>query len=458
MDQSTKIYNQLPVWAQNTICTLYGYKEYQTRFTKTFDAYLEFLLKSERFTSQEISNYQDEQLQSLVKYSYEHVEFYNNLFKANKLTPSDIKSKNDLYKLPVLTKEDVRKAGKALISDASEQNKLIHKHTSGTTGKSLSFYTSAKAISFQWAVWWRHRNRFGVNLKDWHLNFTGKLVTPAQQNRPPYWRWNLPMHQALINMQHLQENKILSITEFIDKNNFKFFSGYPSIISDYCSKAIDLGLSLTNKPRYIFTGAENILDYQRNVMSNFTDAVISDQYGFTEGCGNASQCEHFNYHEDFEFGIIECADGVEKDGLKTGKIICTGFANYDFPFIRYEVGDIGTWSNEKCKCGRQSAVLKRIEGRIDDFVLTPEGNKIMRFDYIFKEAINVKECQVVQEKLGEVKLRIVKRSGYNKSDELTIKKLVSEWISKSIEVKFDYVNEIEKSNTGKFKAVVSNIK
>ena len=185
---------------------------------------------------------------------------------------------------------------------------------------------------------------------------------------------------------------------------------------------------------------------------------MTDQYGLSEGCGNASQCPKFVYHEDFEFGIIECVDPVSiSENQVRGKIVCTGFSNRAFPFIRYDTGDIGIWAKNGflCQCGRRSTVLSAIEGREDNYVITPEGNRIMRFDYVFKDASNVKECQVVQERLSEVTLRMVIRPAYTSRDEETIRKEIRRWISPRLNVSFEYVDEIKRDRNGKFKAVES---
>jgi phenylacetate-CoA ligase len=88
-------------------------------------------------------------------------------------------------------------------------------------------------------------------------------------------------------------------------------------------------------------------------------------------------------------------------------------------------------------------------------VVTPEGNRIMRFDYIFKETANVKECQVVQEKLGEIILRIVIRPGYASRDEEAVRKEIRRWISPRLNISFEYIDEIQRDGSGKFKAVKS---
>ena len=191
-----------------------------------------------------------------------------------------------------------------------------------------------------------------------------------------------------------------------------------------------------------------------------TGAILTDQYGFTEGAGNASQCEYFNHHIDFEFGILECVDPETlENGDVRGKIVCTGFANQAFPFIRYEVGDMGVWASDdfECQCGRKSPVLKRIEGRVEDYVITPEGKRIMRFDYIFKDTDQIKEAQVVQKKHGSIEINIVRREGYSSETENDLSNQVKEWISPNIEVSYNYMTEIPRESNGKFRAVKSEL-
>src|SRR4029079_11326347 len=179
-------------------------------------------------------------------------------------------------------------------------------------------------------------------------------------------------------------------------------------------------------------------------------APVTDEYGFSEGCGNASRCEEDVFHEDFEYGILECGDGQQIDAdTRQGRIIATGFGNYAMPFIRYEVGDIGTWKDTICPCGRNSKVMTKINGRIEDYVLTPEGRKILRFDYIFKDTQNVRDVQVVQKKLGSVCLRIVRRLSYSASDEDVLRKEIKNRISSRLLVEFEYIDEIERESNGK---------
>jgi phenylacetate-CoA ligase len=453
-----QVYPRLPVFLQNAACWYYGTKQARVRFGREFDLRLRELLESEKWSAAEIEAYQNEKLRGLIRYAYENVPYYRERWTGLKLSPADIRSREDLAKLPVLTKEDVRQNFDRLVSEKAAKHDLVFRHTSGTTGKALHFYVTNAAIAFQWAVWWRHRMRFGVQPGAWHANFTGKRVVPLEQRTPPFWRWNKPLRQALLTMHHLTPEKISSVMEFLNSQHFEFYSGYPSIIHMLALHATAAGLRLKSPPRAVFTGAENMLDFQRRDIQKFTGAVLTDQYGCSEGCGNASHCSEFVYHEDFEFGIVE-GEKVQP-GNPARSILCTGFGCDAFPFVRYEVGDTAVWQDTQkaCACGRASNVLLRIDGRKDDYVITPEGTRIMRFDYVFKDVMNVKEVQVVQEQLGEIVVRAVRRPEYSQRDEDEIKREIQRWISPTLKLHFDYVKEIERERNGKFRAVLSRLK
>src|SRR5208282_107055 len=202
----------------------------RTRFGSIFEQRLRELVESEKYSAAEIEAYQNEKLRALIRHAFENIPYYRERWKSLRLSPDDIRKREDLIKLPVLTKEDVRQNADRLVSQKARKRDLLSRHTSGTTGKALHFYMGKEAIAFQWAVWWRHRLRFGVSPGACHVNFTGQRVVPITQRTPPYWRWNNPMHQVLINMQSLAPGKIASVMEFLNAQRFDFYTGYPSFI------------------------------------------------------------------------------------------------------------------------------------------------------------------------------------------------------------------------------------
>lgn len=366
---------------------------------------------------------------------------------------------DDLQKFPVLSKEDVRRYWMGMLSDEADKQTLIAHHTSGSTGKALDFFLSRKNLQFYWATVWRGRARAGIHKGDSHLNFTGKLVVPLQQNQPPYWRYNRALNQYMLNMQHVTAKKTPHIVRFINDCRPKFIVGYPSIIHSFTQFVEETGLKVEHIPLCMFPAAEKLYDFQREqILRVFPGMKIMEHYGFSENVASASKCINGHYHEDWELGHLELyAPEVSEKGM-TGTLLATGFKNTAMPFIRYDVGDTATFADRNCTCGLESRVITDIEGRKEDYVLTPEGTRIMRFDYLFKATRTVKECQVIQRQPGEIIIRVVRRTDYKQSDEQNIENLVHSMISPNMKVSFDYVTEIPRTKAGKFRAVISELK
>jgi len=452
------VYTHLPILLQNVACSIRGYQQKKLRYGGKFHKFLDWLEETEWWSRSEIESYQEEQLRRLMRHAYTTVPYYRKIMDPAGLRPDDISTIQDLSKLPILTKEDITNIDQFL-SRSFKRSKLVLVHTSGTTGKSLQFYQEPRAIQFRWAVWWRHRLRFAIKFDAPYATFTGLPAVPLDQTRPPYWRQNWPMRQTVFTMHHIVPSKVKAIVGRLNRGGFTYYSGYPSILYALAVLIEEQGLEITVPPKVIFTGAETLYQDQRQVIARVFKAPVTDQYGFSEGAGNASRCQHDLFHEDFEYGILECVDPEQIDETKTrGRIVATGFASYAMPFIRYDVGDIGIWEKVVCPCGRQSKVLTRIEGRLEDYVITPEGNKIMRFDYIFKDTHHIKEAQVIQRELGSICLRIVRRPEYNTRDEAFLREEVKRRVSPRLKVQFEYVDEIEREPNGKFRAVKSLLK
>ena len=454
-----EIYSHLPISIQNLLCSLYGYKLEHQRYNKEYYKIYDSLLYSDSWSKDKIRGYKEEHLNKTIEYAFMHCPYYRQRFKSAGLSPNDFTGLASLLKFPILTKEDVRANWKGMISDEYNTKKLIPYHTSGSTGKALDFYWTKHNLQFYWAVVWRGRHRFGINKGDCHLNFTGKIVVPIKQIKPPYWRFNKPLNQYMLNMQQLTPGKIMDIVNFINSTDIKFLVGYPSIINTFASLVLDNGLSVRNSISHIFSSAEKMYDDQKdNILRAFPQIEIVEHYGFSENVACASKCNKKVYHEDFELGHLELNNPIKTTDGYTGSMLATGFQNFAMPFIRYEIGDIATFSDKECSCGNKSQAIIDIEGRTEDYIITPEGTHIMRLDYIFKDTDSIKECQIVQNKLGSMLVRIIRRENYSEKDELKIRKEIKTMISPTIHVDFEYVNEIPRTKSGKFKAVVSNLK
>jgi phenylacetate-CoA ligase len=145
---------------------------------QSISKYLKFLMKSQWWSESDFKEYQNEKLRALIKHAYENVPYYTELFKKLKLTPADIKTTDDLYKLPILTKDIVRenvKNGK-IIAKNIPKRKMILSSSSGSTGEPLQYYITKDAESFSKACGIRGWYWMGYRLGDKYIKFTSQTI------------------------------------------------------------------------------------------------------------------------------------------------------------------------------------------------------------------------------------------------------------------------------------------
>jgi len=112
---------------------------------------------------------------------------------------------------------------------------------------------------------------------------------------------------------------------------------------------------------------------------------------------------------------------------------------------------------KKCPCGIPGRLVKSIDGRKEDYVLTPDGRRIGRLNHIFKNMVNIKECQIFQEHVERVVFRVVRGKGYTGKDEKMLLREARTRLGTQIVIDIDYVEAIERTSRGKLRFVISKV-
>ena len=95
---------------------------------------------------------------------------------------------------------------------------------------------------------------------------------------------------------------------------------------------------------------------------------------------------------------------------------------------------------------------------IEDYIITPDGRWVGRLDHLFKTSINVREAQIIQDSISELIVKIVPNNYYSSLDEKHILKEAKLRLGTDMKIIFEYVEEIPRLKSGKYKFVVSNLK
>lgn len=456
---SNFIYDSSPVCIQNSLLSLEGRRLWEQRFDREFEKVTELWEKTQWLSRHELVEYQNENLNLLIKHSYETVPYYQRVMKERKLSPKDIKKVTDLHKLPILTKDILRANFKELIS-TTPNSKLYEGHSSGTTGTPINVLWDRKVIIVHNAALWRHRSWAGFEFGRSYASLLGRVIVPIKQKKPPFWRHNKPWNQLFLSSFHLEEKNLPYYLEAMKQYGIEALQAYPStayILARYLQQAGEY-FSL----KYIFTSSETLLDLQREVIEERFKCKIYDCYGLAERVMYAGECpSHEGYHLYMEYGITELVNEyneVVNDG-KYGRLLATGLNNYGMPLIRYEVGDISAYKTDKCSCERGLPLLEAITTKAEDIVVTNDGRFISSsvLTHPFKPMDNIEKSQIIQETPEELIIKIVKRANYSDKDTKILLREMYKRVGDAMKIKVEFVNDIPCSSNGKYRWVISKV-
>jgi phenylacetate-CoA ligase len=236
--------------------------------------------------------------------------------------------------------------------------------------------------------------------------------------------------------------------------------GYASSMYSMAQTAIEKGIP--SVPLNVaLSNAEPLYRNQREAISQAFQCSVREAYGMAEIVCTASECAEGRMHLWPEVGMVEVFDDTSDELMApsdTGRLICTGLLNADMPLIRYEVGDRGSLAHGevKCNCGGSLPVLKQVEGRLDDVILTRDGRKVGRLDPVFKADLKIREAQIIQEDFDTIRVKFIPAIGYQEQDGLAIASRLHDRLG-DMDIILEPVNQIPRNANGKFKAVVSRI-
>jgi len=446
----------MPSAIQNIFVSIAGANLSRKKFAPGFSKLLTHIEETQWWPRDQLIEYQASKLRELVTFAYEHSKYYYKILNKNNLKPEDIKGVEDLTKMPMLTKEDLRTRISEITPIKRNDLGLELKHTSGTTGTALHFYWDRLAIMKEYAFVARHRRWARIEPFDLQATFGGRIIVPITQKSPPFWRNNLAEKQVFFSMYHLSEKNAIHYLKKLKKMHPRFIQGYPSMIFAIAKFSLEQGIDITGS-KAIFTSSETLLQNQRRSIEKAFGCKVYDWYGNAELAASIGQCEKGRYHLNSEYCIIEIENDNDFKTNDVGEMICTSFINHGTPIIRYKVGDIARLSSSKCPCGRGLPVIEEIIGRCDDMLITPKGSYIGRMDHVFKDALMIKEAQIIQEAIDELKVLIVIREGFSQSDFEMLKKEFQTRLGNEMKLRFEIVDGIPREPNGKFRSVISRI-
>ncbi len=365
---------------------------------------LKIIEESQWFSYAKLKEMQWKKLQQLVSIASENTPYYKEIFKTNKININDIKSYEDFLRIPILTKEAVRNSFNQLLN-SKYRGKFYKDKTSGSMGLPLETLHSLEFESLVIAGQWRARRWFGVDIGQRALYIWGSPLDSAWQEYIAKAKARLK-NIMLVSAFELSEEMLEKAWQRIKRFRPHYIYGYAFSIyklAEYIRKSKQ---TVQFRCKGIFTTAETIFAYQREIIASIFACSVSQEYGSSEVGAFAYECPHRNLHIYLENIFIEfLRDNKPVRSGETGEIVVTPLTNHCMPLIRYKLGDMGSFLDKKCSCGRGLPLMDLKIAKITDIITAPKGNLISSeiFDYINLELMKrgikgIKYFRVNQEK------------------------------------------------------------
>ena len=312
---------------------------------------------------------QEERLRKIVRYCYEKIPVYKIKFKDAGITPDDVKTLDDLEKIPFTTKEDLRKAYPfGMLATGLSEVLELHA-SSGTTGHPTTCaYTKndldvwSKVMARIYASAGTRKgdivhNAYGYGLFTGGLGFhygalaVGATVLPIAAGNT----------ERQIKLAKEYGTTILACTP-----------SYAAHLGEYAREKMGINPVEELKWKSGLFGAEAWSEELRRRIEELLGLEAFDIYGLSEviGPGVSVECpQHDGLHifeDHFIPEIIDPETGEKLEEGKTGELVLTTLTREATPVLRFRTGDITSFKTEECSCGRTMGKMSRILGRADD--------------------------------------------------------------------------------------------
>lgn len=431
---------------------LIAQKCYQIFRKKTWCTYNE-LKKMEYLSLADLKKIQFKKVKNLLEYSYNNVPYYHDLFKKNKIYLSDIKDEHDIEKIPISTKDDFRQGfPHRFVAKNIAQSEWRYHSTSGSSGNPFQFILDDASNSIANARQLRMNDWINFKIGKKQINISGAHHSFSFKKQLNNFILN---QKNILSTDAFHEKKIISATENIMKFKPRLIHGYPSAIytiSQFIQEKefkIDWDCCVT-------TTSETIMEYQKKIIEQVIGPVYN-YYGSREFRAMAQECvKKEGLHVNMESFYLEfIKDNAPLSEGEVGQLIVTGLDNFTMPLIRYEIGDKGSYSNETCSCRRNLVLIKKIEGRITDFITMPSGRKIpfLYFNVLFENCGKYIKNFQVEKKGGHLNIKIVPTEYFTEETKKMIESELKKTIGEELEVGITLVLKLTPEKSGKMSIV-----
>jgi phenylacetate-CoA ligase len=438
----------------NSVQIFINFKEVQ--FAKSVYRYL---CKHYQGDVQFSDDFQKAALKKLLLKANLNSIYWNQIFKKYDV---NIATTNGFYRIPLLDKPTIRSNYNNIICQNIKSLKYYKMNTGGSTGEPLEFLNSVVSGCMDVYHQKFHFEMMGYRHKDRIFTFDGTPIPESLINRNIYWVStgpDMPYGSRSYSSLYIKDSNIIFYIKSLMNDKPQFLRGYPSTISMIAEFIVRKDMKLDFKLKGIQLTAENVFDWQIEIISRAFNTRVYLQYGMSEtGIFGFTYDDSFEYYCSPYYGLTEIIDeqGLHVNVGCEGEVVVTSLFNYAMPLIRYRTGDRAIYGGIK----RGFYCIKKIIGRSQDYIYDSSGDKIpvtgIVFGLHYKAFKNIIKWQIVQDVLGEVRVKIIRGNGYTAEDEREIFNNLRNFAN--VFSSFEYVENIPLTARGKHLFIVQRVK
>ena len=405
---------------------------------------------------------QKENLYHLLKYVIEIIPYYQKIAKEKNIVISRENIQDDLKKFPVMTKSNLKNEFPHL-HNLSDNAKWFYNYSGGSTGEPTRIIQDKKYNEHSWAVNYMHYEWAGYNYGDKMIQLWGSqqdILKEKAATSHVIAEWIKSVH--ILNSFAMDNKTMDRYIKFINVKKPKLILAYAQSM-DELSKFIIANNIKVHSPNSIMTSAGILYpEFRKNIETAFKCQVFN-RYGSREIGSAACECEK---HEGLHISTFTHYFEILNDDLKPctegemGHIYVSSLVNYSLPLIRYKIGDMAIYTDQKCSCGRGLPLIKFVVGRDSDVFKTANGKIIdgiffLHFISVVHNNGSISKFQLIQKDYDLILVRVVINNHelfniIRKDIEDSFKKAMGE----NCKIVWDEVDDIKPLSSGKYRFTI----
>jgi len=424
-----------------------------------------FAERSQWLTPAALVEYQSSRLRQIVAHAYAQVPYYRELLDRVDVAPRDIRSVEDLPKIPLLSKSMVATHFEALTARHAWRYGPRRTRTSGSSGPPIEFYLDKASRVLEFVYYWRHWSWLGYRIGTPFAELSSVYFLNRPSRSHDLYFYEPLTRRLLLNSLRLSEEAVPAWTEAFARYQPRYLKGLASAL-----RVLAELLEPTRghfRLRGVFSTGDTLLSAHRKLVESVFGCQVLDSYGHMERTFAVSECPSGRYHVNSDYGVLELvpAEGCSAPSGELRTRVCravgTGLHNLAMPLIRYEVGDLieVDESASPCPCGRGFPVIRKIGGRENDVIETPDGRLITSLFVVFDLVDHIEDGQIVQDDADRILVRVVRAASYQPCDEVALLSHLKTMLGEQVTITLDYVDRaaIQAGHVGKTRRVVSHV-